>query len=443
MLLRTTSSAERNSARPGSRSRSPGGHPLRLAPVFVALSIVTKTRFISSFQPERGAAYRGSNTRQEGQSYALHSGNLFCLRDRHACGVSEAWNRLRGGRYCGETRQAQTRTRETQTFASSSQPQPWGYPSSGRKRRLLKSSRLILGLGFENCLADQGNREAHVMAIRGSGTHGKDRSRSTFLAISVACTILVTPTRAAECQRVNFDTWLEGFKQQAAAEGISQRTIAAALNGVIADASVISHDRSQMVLQQSFEQFSSRMISSDRLRKGANMLKRYGSVLERIEARFGVPAPVLIAIWGLETDFGVNQGRFSTIRSLATLAYDCRRPETFRAELLEALRIIDRGDLTPTEMRGAWAGEIGQTQLLPSSYVKFAVDVDGNGHRDLIHSTPNALASAANYLKAYGWQRDQAWTSGSANFDVLKKWNASEVYTKTIAYFATQLAQEP
>jgi lytic murein transglycosylase len=254
---------------------------------------------------------------------------------------------------------------------------------------------------------------------------------------------LVAPTRAAECQRGNFEPWLEGFKQQAVAEGISQRTIAAALNGVTADPSVISRDRSQMVLQQSFEQFSSRMISSDRLRKGANMLKRYGSVLERIEARFGVPAPVLIAIWGLETDFGVNQGRFSTIRSLATLAYDCRRPETFRAELLEALRIIDRGDLTPSEMRGAWAGEIGQTQLLPSSYVKFAVDVDGNGHRDLIHSTPNALASAANYFKAYGWQRDQAWTSGSANFDVLKKWNASEVYTKTIAYFATQLAQEP
>jgi lytic murein transglycosylase len=254
---------------------------------------------------------------------------------------------------------------------------------------------------------------------------------------------LVAPTRAAECQRGNFEPWLEGFKQQAVAEGISQRTIAAALNGVTADPSVISRDRSQMVLQQSFEQFSSRMISSDRLRKGANMLKRYGSVLERIEARFGVPAPVLIAIWGLETDFGVNQGRFSTIRSLATLAYDCRRPETFRAELLEALRIIDRGDLTPSEMRGAWAGEIGQTQLLPSSYVKFAVDVDGNGHRDLIHSTPNALASAANYLKAYGWQRDQAWTSGSANFDVLKKWNASEVYTETIAYFASRLAQEP
>jgi lytic murein transglycosylase len=272
---------------------------------------------------------------------------------------------------------------------------------------------------------------------------GKDRARSTFLIVFAACTILVAPACAAGCQRVSFDSWLETFKQQAAAEGISQKTIAAALNGVTVDPSVISRDQSQIVFQQSFEQFSGRMISPDRLRKGANMLKRYGSVLERIEERFGVPAPVLIAIWGLETDFGVNQGRFSTIRSLATLAYDCRRSETFRTELLEALRILDRGDLAAGEMRGAWAGEIGQTQLLPSSYLKFAVDVDGNGHRDLIHSTPNALASAANYLKAYGWQRGQAWTPGSVNFDVLQKWNASGVYAKTIASFASRLAQEP
>jgi lytic murein transglycosylase len=252
----------------------------------------------------------------------------------------------------------------------------------------------------------------------------------------------VTPTRAADCQRGSFDSWLESFKQQAAAQGISQKTIVAALNGVTDDPSIISRDRSQGVFQQSFEQFSGRMISPDRLRKGANMLKRYGSILLRIEERFGVPAPVLIAIWGLETDFGVNQGRFSTIRSLATLAYDCRRSEKFRAELLDALRIIERGDMTPNEMRGAWAGEIGQTQFLPSSYIKFAVDFEGNGHRDLIRSTPDALASTANYLKSYGWRRAEPWTSGTTNFDVLLKWNASEVYVKTIAYFATRLGEE-
>jgi membrane-bound lytic murein transglycosylase B len=105
-------------------------------------------------------------------------------------------------------------------------------------------------------------------------------------------------------------------------------------------------------------------------------------MLGRVEQQFGVPASVIVAIWGLETDFGVNLGRFPTFRSLATLAYDCRRSELFQAELLDALRIIERGDMTPDEMRGAWAGEIGQTQFMPSSYIKFAVDYDNNGRRD-------------------------------------------------------------
>ena len=265
-----------------------------------------------------------------------------------------------------------------------------------------------------------------------------------YAIVWVVCVVLwAGPGIAAECQQDNFDSWLERFKQEATAKGLSQRTITSALNGVAYDPAVIARDHSQSVFQQSFEQFSGRMVSPDRLRKGANMLKRYGSILERIEERYGVPGPVLVAIWGLETDFGVNQGRFSTIRSLATLAYDCRRAEKFRVELLDALRIIERGDLTSSEMIGAWAGEIGQTQLLPSSYLSFAVDFDGLGRRDLIHSPLNALASTANYLKNYGWTRDQPWTEGSANFDALQKWNESEVYAKTVAYFATRLEKEP
>ena len=251
------------------------------------------------------------------------------------------------------------------------------------------------------------------------------------------------PGIAADCQRDNFNSWLGGFKQAATAQGISQGTISSALNGVVFDPAVIARDHSQSVFQQGFEQFSGRMVSPDRLRKGSNMLKRYGSILERIEERFAVQGSVLVAIWGLETDYGVNQGKFSTIRSLATLAYDCRRSEKFQAELLDALRIIERGDLAPNEMIGAWAGEIGQTQLLPSSYLKFAVDFDGLGRRDLIHSPMNALASTANYLKSYGWTADQPWDPGSANFNALQKWNESEVYAKTVAYFATRLDKEP
>ena len=123
-----------------------------------------------------------------------------------------------------------------------------------------------------------------------------------------------------------------------------------------------------------------------------------------------------------------------------TLAHDCRRTERFQNELISALKILDRGDLTLSEMRGAWAGELGQTQFLPSSYLKYAVDFDGNGKRDLIRSVPDVLASTANYLRGYGWQRGGSWQEGSANFNVLKEWNKSSVYQKTISYFATQLA---
>jgi len=150
---------------------------------------------------------------------------------------------------------------------------------------------------------------------------------------------------------------------------------------------------------------------------------------------------VLVAIWGLETDFGANTGKLPTLPSLATLAYDCRRADMFRAELLDALRVIDRGDLQPAEMRGAWAGEIGQTQFMPSSYMKFAVDFDGDGRRDLIRSAPDALASTANYLKSYGWQRGASWDPGAANFDAILQWNKSQVYARTIAFYADKLAQ--
>jgi lytic murein transglycosylase len=237
----------------------------------------------------------------------------------------------------------------------------------------------------------------------------------------------------------DFGAWLDGFRQEAAAQSVSQRTIQTALAGVTYDPTIIARDHAQGVFRQSFEQFSGRMVPP-RLARGAQLLRQNGPLFARIEQQYGVPGAVIVAIWGLETDFGANSGKFPTIRSLAALAYDCRRPDKFRGELLAALRIVDRGDMNPAEMRGAWAGEIGQTQFLPSSYLKYAVDYDGNGRRDLIHSVPDVLASTANYLKGYGWQRGQPWGEGTANFQVLLQWNASQVYTKTVAYFAQQLA---
>ena len=267
--------------------------------------------------------------------------------------------------------------------------------------------------------------------------------RALLQAVAIgAVAAIAVPAYAATCGSASFDAWLSEFKAEAATKGISQAAINAGLNGVTPDPSVLSRDRSQHVFSQSFEEFSGRMVPP-RVLRGSNMLKQYGSVLSRIEKTYGVPGEVLVAIWGLETDFGVNSGKFATIRSLATLAYDCRRADTFRGELMDALRILERGDLAPAEMRGAWAGEIGQTQFMPSSWIKYAVDFDGNGRRDLLHNAPDVLASTANYLAGYGWQRGKDWEPGSPNFAVLQQWNKSEVYAKTIAYFATQLARAP
>ncbi len=206
------------------------------------------------------------------------------------------------------------------------------------------------------------------------------------------------------------------------------------------DRTVVRLDRSQRSFKLSFEEFYARRVGAALIRRGRALMQRHGATLDRIEKRFGVPAPVLIAIWGLETNYGADtSGRFSILRSLATLAYDCRRSAFFTGHLLDALRIVERGDMTPAELRGGWAGEIGQMQFLPSAYIKYAVDFDGDGRRDLVRSVPDMLASTANYLKAHGWQRGQSWEPGTANYAVIKEWNRAEVYQRTIAVMASQL----
>jgi len=261
----------------------------------------------------------------------------------------------------------------------------------------------------------------------------------TMVCFVLTFAAIAAPARAAAPCGGDFGAWLQGVKQEAASNGISQRAIQSALAGVTYDPTIVARDHAQGVFRQSFEEFSGRMVPP-RLGRGRRLLAQYGALFGRIEQQYGVPGAVIVAIWGLETDFGADDGNFPTIRALATLAFDCRRPDKFRGELLAALRIVDRGDMSPGEMRGAWAGEIGQTQFLPSSYLKFAVDFNGNGRRDLIHDVPDVLASTANYLKSYGWQRGQPWGEGTANFQVLLQWNASQVYTKTVAYFAQLLA---
>jgi lytic murein transglycosylase len=261
--------------------------------------------------------------------------------------------------------------------------------------------------------------------------------RSVAAALAAATCLWSTAAPAVDCGGP-FEVWLGAFQREAAGKGISPRAVAA-LNGLSPSPTVLSLDRRQGHFAKSFEEFGLPRIAQ-RISKAQQMMQRHAALLTRIEERFGVPGAVVVAIWALETDFGVVQGKEPALRALVTLAHDCRRTERFQNELLDALRIIDRGDLTPAEMQGAWAGELGQTQFLPSSYYKFAVDFDGNGKRDLIRSVPDVLASTANYLRGYGWQAGQGWAEGSRNFDVLGEWNKSTVYRKTISVFASRLA---
>ena len=241
-----------------------------------------------------------------------------------------------------------------------------------------------------------------------------------------------------------FEAWLGRFKAKAAAQGISPAVVSSALAGVTYDPTVVRLDRSQRSFKLSFEEFYARRVGPGLMRRGQSLMRTHQSTLARIEQRFGVPAPILIAIWGLETNFGADSsGKYSIVRSLATLAYDCRRSDFFTGHLLDALRILERGDLSVAQMRGGWAGEIGHTQFLPSGYYKYAVDFDGDGRRDLERSVADMLASTANFLKGHGWQAGQGWEPGSANYAVLKDWNRAEVYQRTIAMMAAKLREGP
>ncbi|MDQ8728121.1 lytic murein transglycosylase [Bradyrhizobium sp. LHD-71] len=251
---------------------------------------------------------------------------------------------------------------------------------------------------------------------------------------------LAIPTMAAQCGG-DFQTFIAAISREAQAEGVSQAVIAQALGGVSQDQAVLAFDRRQRgTFNKTFEQYVATRVGPARIKRARVMMQRHAALLSRVEQRFGVPPQILVAIWTLETDNGGDMGKQPVFRVLATMAHDCRRTELFQRELLAALKIVHRGDLPLSEMVGAYAGEIGQTQFLPSSYIKYGVDFDGNGHVDLRRSLPDVLASTANLLKVNGWKAGAPYEEGTPNFEVLREWNRAVVYRKTIAYFADQLA---
>jgi lytic murein transglycosylase len=266
------------------------------------------------------------------------------------------------------------------------------------------------------------------------------RMRKLHLAVLFGTIIAATPSHAARCGG-DFNSFVQNISAEAASAGISQGVIASALGGVQQDMAVLNFDRRQRyTFNKSFEQYVSTRVGSGRINGGRAAMQRHAALLSSIEAKFGVPRQILVAIWGLETDFGRgDMGRLPVFRVLATMAHDCRRTELFQGELIAALKIVQRGDLPLGQMVGAYAGEIGQTQFLPSSYIKYGVDFDGDGHVDLRHSTADVLASTANLLHTNGFKMGAPYGEGSANFEAMREWNHATIYRKTIAYFADQL----
>ncbi|MBN9031394.1 MAG: lytic transglycosylase, partial [Rhizobium sp. 63-7] len=314
--------------------------------------------------------------------------------------------------------------------------------------------------------------------------------------LALALGTLLASTASAEQCGGDLSAFLAGVKTEAIAKGLSAEAADKALAGAQIDQKVLSRDRAQGVFRQTFTEFSQRTVSKARLDLGAKKIKEYASVFKRAEDEFGVPAGVITAFWAMETDFGAVQGDFNTRNALVTLSHDCRRPELFRPQLIALIEMVQRGDLDPQTNTGAWAGEIGQVQMLPKDIIAFGVDGDGDGHESLKTSAPDAIMTAAKFIQHLGFKRGEPWiqevtlpkelpfeksglggtmTAGEwfalgvkpregntrfsslaaslvlpqgrngpafiayPNFNIYLEWNKSFIYTTSAAYFATRL----
>lgn len=309
------------------------------------------------------------------------------------------------------------------------------------------------------------------------------------------------PAAKENCRNtIGFETWLAGFKKQALAAGVSRQAIAS-IDGIPLNQTIISRDRKQGFFAQTFLDFQGKLATANRVQSSKRKVAEHRATFDRVSKEFGVPASVVTGFWALESDFGAGMGKFPIMPALVTLAYDCRRGEMFTEELIAALQIIDRGDMTPSGMIGSWAGEIGQTQFLPSRYLDYAIDYDGDGRINLFSNDDDVIGSTANYMQNLGWRPGEPWLEevrvtgdlpwdqadlaiklpraqwakwgikrpdGSAlpadnlqaslllpmgrngpaflaypNFDVYTQWNQSLNYATTAAYLATRIDGAP
>lgn len=231
--------------------------------------------------------------------------------------------------------------------------------------------------------------------------------RRQFLATGFSAVVLGT---AASANAAGFGNWINGFQPRARAAGISDRTFQAAFAGVQYLPDSIERDRNQAEFVRSLGDYMSTAASEARVQNGREMVQRYANILSRIEDRFAVERHVVVAVWGMESNYGVRRGDTPLISTLATLAYDGRRGQFFESQLIAALRILQNGDVAPQNMTGSWAGAMGHTQFIPTSYEAYAVDFTGDGRRDIWADDPtDALASTAAYFRRFDWRKNQPW----------------------------------
>jgi membrane-bound lytic murein transglycosylase B len=239
------------------------------------------------------------------------------------------------------------------------------------------------------------------------GNVAQHLQRRQLLAGCTAAAYLIGPSRRSYGS--DFAVWLRDFRARAAAAGIGDPVLDRSLRGIEPSRKVIELDQRQAGGRSSFAAYRRRAISADRIGKGARLLLEHNATLERVRAQYGVSPAVIVALWGIESAFGSFTGGFPVIPSIATLAWEGRRRELFERELMSALEIVQRGDITPERMLGSWAGAMGQCQFMPSTYLAYAVDFEGDGRADIWSSVPDVHASIAHYLVRAGWERRFIW----------------------------------
>ncbi len=230
----------------------------------------------------------------------------------------------------------------------------------------------------------------------------KSKITALFLAVSAMA-------GAVQANPVPFGAWVQQFKAEAVAQGISPQLLEQAFAGVTPDERIIVLDRKQPEGTMTLSQYLTRVVADARIREGRKKYQQYKPLLEQIGAQYGVQPRFIVALWGIETNYGSNTGGFNIVEALATLAYDGRRSDFFRSELMHAMQILQQGHVQLASFNGSWAGAMGQTQFMPSSFFSHAVDYNGDGHKDIWGTQADVFASIANYLRNVGWNDDLTW----------------------------------